>query len=234
MKKLVLLLVAFILVAGLCFAQEEDEETQQKRDKINLEISIGVPVHWTTSPAPHEFYGNPTTKDMDRTVTSSTSIGFAINYNFSKKVGIALDFDVFVGSDVMGHSPTDAYSSSLFGMNVLLGPVIYLYNGSFLRVPLAIGAHAYYWSSDHWSVVPNATGGDWIKTTDLQLGPGLYLGIQFHFNNSLYMFSRTNVAFDFFRIHRVVADGTTSFDESHMGLEFGWMVKPTLGVGVKF
>ena len=229
MKKLVLLFIAFILVAGLCFAQEEDGETQQNRDKLNLEVLIGVPVHWTTSPAPHDFLEE---NEMDRTVTSSTSIGFALTYNFSKKIGVMLDIDVFVGSDVMGNSPTNSYSSSLFGANALLGPVIYLYNGSFLRVPLAIGVHAYYWSSDHWSEWGTGAGnGDWIKIKDLQVGLGLSLGIQFHFNDRLYMFSRTNVAFDFFRMHSVVFSGE---EESCRGMEIGWMVKPALGVGVKF
>ena len=233
MKKLVLLL-ALVLIAGLCFAQYDDEEevAQPKRDKVNLEVSIGVPVHWTTSPAPHKFFDDD--PDMDRTVTTSTSIGFALNLNFGQKVGLALDFDVFVGSDVMGHTGTDSYSSSLFGMNLLLGPVIYLYNGSFLRVPLAIGPHMYYWSSSNWTQygTPGAMG-DWMKTKDLQFGLGLYLGIQFHFNNNLYMFSRTNVAIDFLRFHSVIAE-EGDLDKSHFKPEFGWMVKPALGVGVKF
>ena len=228
MKKLVLLLVAMILVTGFCFAQEDGEDDQQKRDKVNLEISIGVPVHWTTSPAPHDFVG---TDDMDRTVTSSTSVGFALIFNFNQKFGIGLDFDVFVGSDVMGHSPTNSNSASLFGMNILLGPVMYLYNGSFLRVPLTFGIHMYYWASDHWSAF-STTAGDWVKTKDLQLGPGLSIAVQFHFNNNLYMFSKTTAAFDFFRFHSIVVNGA---DESHNGkVEFGWLVKPSIGVGVKF
>ena len=236
MKKLVLILAVLILAAGICFAQEDDyEETvsneKQKIDRINLEVSIGVPVHWTTSKVTHNFYDDP--PDMDRTVTSSTSIGLALNFNFSSKFGFLIDFDVFVGSDVMGHTGTNSFSSSLFGINALAGPVIYLYNSSFLRVPLALGLHVYYWSSDHWDFLLDNE--NWINTKDFQMGPGLYLGIQFHFNDRVYMFSRTNVAVDLFRSHKVRAfDGTDELNKSHSGFEVGWMVKPTLGVGVKF
>ena len=235
MKKLVLLLVAFILVAGFCFAQEEEETAPAKPEKLDLEITIGVPIHWTNSLAPHKFYG--TAVDEDKTVTANTAIGIALLFNVNKKLGFTFDFDFFVGADVMGHTDTDSYSNTLFGANALLGPVIYLYNGSFLRIPLAIGLHAYYWSSDHWdgTMAGINTGNVWVKTTDLQLGLGISLGIQFHFNDSLYIFSRTNAAIDVFRLHKVSGnDGTDEIKESHAKMEIGWLVKPTIGVGVKF
>ena len=236
MKKLVLILAVLILAAGICFAQEEDDYAAEKPkiDRINLEVSIGVPVHWTTSKVTHNFYD---VNDMDRTVTSSTSIGLALNLNFSSKFGFLIDFDVFVGSDVMGHTTTDSFSSSLFGINALAGPVIYLYNSDFLRIPLALGLHVYYWSSDHWDFMTAGTtpSNSWIKTSDFQMGPGLYLGIQFHFNRSLYMFSRTNVAFDIFRIHSVTGYKAAAVDLTcDKFIEFGWEVKPTLGLGIKF
>ena len=249
--------MALFLVAGLCFAQDSDEESAApaKPEKFDLEITIGVPIHWTNSPVPHEHWydlfdamsaGATSTAyqfDEDKTVTADTAIGVALLFNFGKKMGFTLDWDFFFGSDVMGHSPTDSYSHTLFGTNLLLGPVIYLYNGSFLRIPLALGIHAYYWSSDAW--IPNGAGttGEWLKTRDLQLGPGLYLGIQFHFSRSLYIFSRTNVAFDFFRWHQIVASydntgagGTVNdvFKESNTEWVMAWHVKPAVGVGIKF
>ena len=230
MKKLILL-AALILIAGLCFAQDE-ADSQEKPEFFDLEVTVGVPIHWSNSPTPHNFVTQQ--YDEDKTVTANTAIGVALLFNFTRKVGLTLDTDFFFGTDVMGHSPTDSAASSLFGINALLGPVIYLYNGTFLRIPLAIGAHVYYWSSDQWTPFLN-TGGAWFKTRDLQVGPGFYLGIQFHFNNSLYIFSRTNVAIDLFRWHQVKI-GTGTDVESHSEMEFavGWMVKPTIGIGVKF
>ena len=226
--------MALLLVVGLCFAQEDEAPAKPKTEFFNLELSIGVPVHWTTSPVNHLFFQN-TDPDMDRTVTANTAIGISMNMNFGRVIGLVIDADVFVGTDVMGHSTsTTSYSNSLFGMNALVGPVFYLYNGSFLRVPLAVGLHVYYWSADHWDELAS-TAGAWIKTKDFQLGPGLYLGIQFHFNRSLYMFSRTNVAFDIFRIHSVTGYKAAAVDLTcDKFIEFGWEVKPTLGLGVKF
>ena len=249
MKKLVLLLALF-LIAGLCFAQYdnnedvEEEYVPPKIEFLNVELSIGVPVHWTTSEAPHIDFYDGKNNGMDRTVTASTSIGFAVNMNITRRFGFVIDFDVFVGSDVMGNTPTDSYSHSLFGMNALVGPVIYLYNGTFLRIPLALGLHLYYWSADHWDFLTiNGDEGTWLKTQDFQLGPGLYLGIQFHFNRNMYIFSRTNVAIDMYRNHRATGRGYNADTDSYQDInvqhkdpvmEFGWKIKPAVGIGVKF
>ena len=243
MKKLVLL-CALVLVAGLCFAQDEDA-AEARGSFFSLEISIGVPVHWTNSPIEHYFF-DPNDTDpedlaiyRDRTVTSNTAIGASLLFNFGRRMGLTLDGDIFVGTDVMGASNTSSYSNSLFGANLLFGPVIYLYNSTFLRVPLALGAHMYYWSSNVW--YPNGmdfTGeeGDQIFLTDLQLGAGMYIGIQFHFNDHVYLFSRTNVSLTLYRWHKVEALSANEevISRKHNEAAMGWGVKPALGVGVKF
>ncbi|MCL1814591.1 MAG: hypothetical protein FWG27_02055 [Treponema sp.] len=244
MKKL-FLLAALILIAGLCFAQDEEAGTPAREKKprevelLDVEVSAGFPVHWTNSPIDHKFFQDAEI-DTDRTVTSNTAIGLALLFNFNKKFGLTLDTDFFYGADVMGHTGTDSYSTSLFGANVLLGPVFFLYNGNFLRIPLAIGAHMSYWSSDHWDYTGTTPGGitgadTWIKIRDLQLGPGAYLGIQFHFNDSIYIFSRTNVAIDLFRWHQIWHyDGATEVKETHTELAIAWTIKPSIGLGIKF
>ncbi|MCL1813725.1 MAG: hypothetical protein FWG29_09420, partial [Treponema sp.] len=162
-------------------------------------------------------------------------------FNFTRKIGLTLDADFFFGSDVMGNSPTDSYSNSLLGANVLLGPVIYLYSGQFLRIPLAFGVHAYYWSAEHWIPVAFTgigTPGGWFKVRDLQFGPGISLGIQFHFTNTLYIFSRTNVNIDIFRWHTASwYDGYNDKDsvsETEFFKSVSWSVKPAIGLGIKF
>ena len=238
MKKLALLLALF-MIAGLCFAQEEDQDAADSgREKFALELSVGVPVHWTNSPIPHKFLGQ--TFDMDRTVTSNLAIGLALMWPGKKKIGFTIDTDFFFGADVMGHSPTDSYSTGLFGANMLIAPVFYFYNGNFLRIPFAIGLHMYYWNSNHW--IPNGTGpgapaggGEWVRTNDFQAGPGLYLGIQFHFNPNLYIFTRTNVALDMFRWHEFqYSDAADIFNWSHVEFSFAWEIKPAIGLGIKF
>ena len=237
MKKLVLLLIAFILVGGFCFAQEEEgDDAGSGREKFALELSVGVPVHWTNSPTPHKFFD--AVADMDRTVTSNTAIGLALMWPGKKKIGFTIDSDFFFGTDVMGHSPTNSYSNSLFGANMLIAPVFYFYNGTFLRIPFAVGLHMYYWSSDHW--LPSdlnfqTNDGVWVKTNDFQAGLGLYLGIQFHFNNNIYIFSRTNVALDMLRWHQFkFSDGTDIEKWGEFEFAMGWEIKPAIGIGIKF
>jgi hypothetical protein len=232
MKKLILL-AALILVAGLCFAQDEvaDDASESGLELFDLEINVGVPIHWTNSPNDHSPAFQDNAYNIDKTVTADTAIGLALLWNFSQKVGLTVDLDVFFGSSVMGISGNDSESNTLFGANALIGPIIYLYNGSFLRIPLALGAHLYYWSGDHWD--PNATAaGAWVKTRDFQVGPGAYLGIQFHFNDNIYIFSRTNIALTIVRWHQEAGGGSSDSELDILSL--GWHVKPTIGVGVKF
>ena len=231
MKKL-FLLAALILIAGLCFAQNGEAAAEQEKPELfDLEITIGVPVHWTNSPITHGFYSSA--DDTDKVVTANTAIGVALLFNFGRKIGFTLDTDFFFGSDVMGHTNPYSSSSTLFGANVLLGPVIYLYNGSFLRIPLALGVHMSYWSSDAWVQIGTPATG-WIKTRDLQFGPGAYIGIQFHFNNNLYIFSRTNVAVDIIRWHGIMTSTGNFGHENGFELAIAWQVKPAIGVGIKF
>jgi len=258
MKKFFVLCAVLILAAGLCFAQEEEAPELPKPEKFDLEISVGFPVHWTNAEHDDEFYpfyntagpGNPSNAhlELDKTVTANTAIGAALLFNFSRKVGLTVDWDFFYAARVAGFSTPFSDYNSMFGTNILVGPVFFLYNSPFLRIPLAVGAHMYYFSDELWMpyLNPNAPDpiGYWIKRKELQFGPGIYLGIQFHFNNSIYIFSRTNVSIDIFRWHQVkwiVEEDPinnpgilTDESKSHTELSVSWGIKPTLGIGVKF
>jgi hypothetical protein len=235
-----LLFLVMVLVTGFCFAQGEEneakEENETKPESFDLEITIGVPVHWTNSPLNHRFYQTGAI-DTDKVVTANTAIGVAMLFNNSnRKSGFAIDIDFFFGSDLMGQTRNDSYSNGLFGFNALMGPVIFLFNGDFLRVPLAIGAHIYYWSSDSWYSSQVGTNGAWMKTRDLQIGPGVYLGIQLHFNKDFYFLSRINVAVDLYRWHQIMSVDNLGVEVNRIELEtaISWAVKPTIGIGIKF
>ncbi|MDR2702278.1 MAG: hypothetical protein LBB72_07600 [Spirochaetaceae bacterium] len=262
MKKLIVLPVVLVLVAGLCFAQVEEAPAAPpelpKIEKFDLEISVGYPVHWTNAVHDEEFYWFHEDYNMeDKSVTANTAIGFSMLFNFSRKVGFSLDADFFYGAKIAGFANPSSDYISLFGANALMGPVFYIYNGIFLRIPLTIGAHLYYFSDDFWmpalggidkdnpptAAVPPDTSGYWMNRRDFQVGPGISLGVQFHFNNSIYIFSRTNVAIDVFRWHEIkfIADyddgGTDAkkqVTKSEMEFVISWEVKPVIGVGVKF
>jgi hypothetical protein len=236
MKKLLILMVmltmAFVVFAQV--AEDEyyaaDQEAPQTTGnsgsgkEFDLEITAGIPFHWTDS---HER------PDENKTVTSSLSLGLGLTFNFNRKFGITLDTDISFARSLYGDPTTNSNFYSLITANALLGPVIYLYNGSFLRIPLAFGIHYYFFSGDHWDAT--ATGVFW-KYTDHQFGPGAYLGIQFHFNRSLYILSRTNVNYDIGRF--LVSKAGTGVGTSSSDSDFEWVgalsVKPTIGLGIKF
>jgi hypothetical protein len=240
MKKLLILLV-MLSMAFVVFAQEAEDEyyaadqdaPQQATEDSGsgkgfaLEVTAGIPVHWTDA----EHADNE-----DKTVTSALALGLGLTFNFNRKVGITLDTDISFARSLYGASVTQSEFYSLVTANALLGPVIYLYSGSFLKIPFAFGIHYFFYSSDHWHESGAAfPGGQWWKYTDHQFGPGAYLGIQFHFNKSLYILSRTNVNFDIARFHTgEFGTAGTSAEDS----EFEWVgalsVKPTLGLGIKF
>lgn len=241
MKKLLIVLVMLSL-AFVVFAQEAEQEeleddyyvvdqeepqtTEEARPKkeFDLELTAGIPFHWTD--AEHD-------PNEDKVVTSALSLGVGLIFNFSQKVGLTLDTDISFARSLSGASVTSSEFYSLVTANVLLGPVIYLYNGSFLRVPLAFGIHYYFYSSDHWHDA--VAGGQWWKYTDHQFGPGAYLGIQFHFNKNIYLLSRTNINFDIGRYHVTQGgSGGSSSSDSEFEIIGALSVKPAFGLGIKF
>jgi hypothetical protein len=273
MKKLIALSVVLVLGVGLCFAQADEDAERPKTERFDLEISVGYPIHWTNAVHDEDFYwfhALPTDyyadyNQEDKSVTGNTAIGFSTIFNFGRKVGFSIETDFFYGAKVAGFANPSSDYISMFGANVFMGPVFYLYNGIFLRIPMTIGAHLYYFSDDFWmpalggidlespptsdTFVPPDTSGYWMNRRDLQIGPGVSLGVQFHFNSSIYIFSRTNVALDVFRWHQVKyiahydnskdggpGTGNDKKEETKSEMEFviGWQVKPVIGIGIKF
>jgi len=262
MKKLIVLPVILILAAGLCFAQVAEEAEAPERpaiERFDLEVHVGFPVHWTNAKHDQGFYWfapKAPGKMEDKTVTANTAIGISTVFNFGKKVGFGIDADFFYSSKLAGFSYPTSDSISMFGSNVLIGPVFYLYNGIFLRIPLTVGAHMYYFGDDLWvpnlagydpdnrpQVDPPDTSGYWMNRKDLQLGPGVSLGVQFHFTSSIYIFSRINMALDIFRWHKITyiaayddngTDNQKEQSKSETEFAVSWSVKPVLGIGIKF
>jgi len=254
MKKLIVLPVILFLAAGLCFAEVNKSVSEAHNiEKFDLEIYAGFPVHWTNAEHDQSFYWfNPDYTMEDKSVTANTAIGLSMIYNFNKYIGINMDTDFYYGAKLAGFSNPSSDYISMFGANVVIGPMFYLYNRNNLRIPLTVGSHFYYYSDDLWmpnlvgydpqNLVSQSTAGFWTNRRDFQLGPVISLGIQYHFNESIYIFSRTNVSVDFFRWHQIsyIADDGTGNDtykaQTKTETEFAisWGVKPVLGIGIKF
>lgn len=241
MKKLLILLVMFTLAFAV-FAQEAETEAPAQEPAAAaadeaplpptgtgkgfvLEVTANVPVHWTDA----EDHGPGL---EDKTVSTATSLGLALNFNFSRKWGFIIDADISYMRGLYGDPATTSTFGSLMTANVLLGPVVYLYSGNYLKVPLAFGVHYYFYAMDYWD---GTVGSTWYKTSDHQFGPGLYIGVQFHFNKNLYIVSRTTLSVDIARYH-TRKDGAggvvTSLNEFELIAAFG--IKPTIGMGIKF
>ena len=247
------MLVMFVLATGAALAQEAIDSF------FDFEINVGFPVHWSNGrmkvadeTGKNKAYWLPTGLQdaYDKTVTANTSIGLAASFNFTPKMAVMIDADFFYGAQLSGigggSGGNVANHNALFGFNIFIGPQFYLYNKGQLRIPLFIGPHLYFFAGDQW----------WdnqpFKVTDFQAGLALGLAVQFHFDKNIYIFSRTNVAFDFFRMVSVenrtlmqnpddiltgaspirdIPAGTVS---RNMGAALGWLVKPSIGVGIKF
>lgn len=242
MKKLLILLIMFSLAFAV-FAQEAEVEAPAQEPAAPaqeaslpptgtgkgfvLEVTANIPVHWT------DAEDHPSGLE-DKTVSTATALGLALNFNFSRKWGFIIDADISFARALYGDPGVPAGNKnsdfgSLMTANVLLGPVVYLYSGSFLKVPLAFGVHYYFYSKDHWDYVN--TG--WWQTSDHQFGPGLYIGIQFHFTKNIYIVSRATLSLDIARYHTEKGGaGTSSLNEFELVSSFG--VKPTIGMGIKF
>jgi hypothetical protein len=253
-KKLIVLPAIFFLVAGLCFAEVNESASEiPEIERFDLEIYAGFPVHWTNAKHDQGFYWfNPDYTMEDKSVTANTAIGLSMTYNFTKKIGINVDTDLFYGARIAGFSNPSSDYISMFGLNTNIGPKFYLYNNNFLRIPLMGGIHLYYYSDDLWmpdlvgytppSPPSVSTAGFWANRRDFQMGPVISLGVQFHFDENIYIFSRTDVSVDLFRWHQIsyiADDGTgsgTNTAQTKDEVEFAvsWGIKPVLGIGIKF
>jgi hypothetical protein len=247
MRKIsILMLVMFVLATGAALAQEAIDSF------FDFEVNVGFPVHWSNGRMKvaddigksKAYWMVEALQDAyDKTVTASTSIGLAATFNFSPKMAVMIDADFFYGAQLTGIggglTDSSAYHNALFGFDIFIGPQFYLYNKGQLRIPLFIGPHLYFFAGDQWNDASP------YKVTDFQAGLALGLGVQFHFDKNIYIFSRTNVAFDFFRMVSIenrlddtnpdtgeaVPAGTVS---RNTGAALGWLVKPSIGVGIKF
>jgi hypothetical protein len=248
MKKLLILLIMLSLVF-VAFAQEEEEYVEDDvtytaideeslrttvsprgAKEFDLEITGGLPIHWT------DALDHPVDDNEDKTVVGSLSLGVSLVFNFNRKVGLTLDTDISFARSLYGDSVVGSDYIGITTANVLLAPVFYLYNGNFLRVPLAVGIHYYFYSDDFWWDNSGVlTTGDWRQRSDHQFGPGGYLGVQFHFNKNIYLLTRTNVNFDIARFHSAKWRQAGANDDLN---EFEWVAalstKPTFGIGLKF
>jgi len=259
MKKFFVLFVVLILAAGVAFAQEDDffmngdfQESPRERpiEPFNFEISIGFPIHWSNSLHNNDIYlFNPDDPVFmpDKTVTANTSIGVAFIYNISRVFGLSVDADFFYGAKLEGFSRSRSDHVALSGANIFLGPVFYIFNNDVLRVPLSVGAHFYYFQDDLWVPVIDGSNdnlsGSWINRHEFQIGPAISLAVQFHFNRDIYLFSRTSVGIDLLRWHNTkwydgvndeYRDAFENGETYHMDFGINWLVKPSIGIGIKY
>jgi hypothetical protein len=237
------LLTAAVLVTGFAFAQESNgqasgevawkddfqQEGSARIEEFNAEINIGVPIHWNNGL--HD-------DAQDKIITAHTSIGIGIALNFTKTIGWILDADINYSSELSGISTPASDYISLFGANVFMGPLFYLFNNEIFRVPLVAGLHMYYFKDSLWiPALGGGSGGSWISREDMQFGAGFSIGFQFHFDSGVYIFSRTSVFIDFIRIHSVDKyDGVSPHGvQSHMDMPtLSWSIKPVAGIGIRF
>lgn len=174
----------------------------------------------------------------DKFVTANTAFSVATVFNFTPIIALAIELDIFYGTKLTGFSNPSSDYNSLFGMNFFIGPVFYLFNNNILRIPLSIGAHMYFFADDLWVSEYSTGDGAWFNRTDLQFGPAMALGVQYHFDNGVYLFARTQLAVDLVRIHTIQTDNLTDqaiLEKEHMDIlqNVNWGVRPSFGIGIK-
>ena len=239
---------------GTVLEQPQEEPPKERPiEPLNFEISIGFPIHWSNGNHNNEIYlfnpDDPIIMMPDKTVTANTSIGVALVYNITRTFGLALDTDFFYGAKLEGFSRSRSDHVALSGANIFFGPVFYVFNNNILRIPLSVGAHFYYFQDDLWVPMLNWDSasegyfneGAWINRHEFQFGPAISLAVQFHFGKDIYLFSRTSVAIDLLRWHTIrwydgeeYRDTFDNGDKFHQDFGVNWLVKPSIGLGIKY
>ncbi|GHT66853.1 hypothetical protein FACS1894110_11260 [Spirochaetia bacterium] len=192
-----------------------------KKKNLDLEISLGVPVHFT----------NDIEKPSEN--NAAVAIGIGLTYNFNKWVAIGLEGDFAYAQNTSAISIDPDNKSnyySIFNANVLLGPVFYLYSDEHFKIPLAVDFHFGFNRSDFSQIQTDRTV-DPISQSVFLLGPALQIGVQYHFSKDFYILSRAMVTCDVVSFGANTSTGDVKTDRPEMGIT--WGVKPLLGVGLR-
>ncbi|GHV54158.1 hypothetical protein AGMMS49579_14200 [Spirochaetia bacterium] len=250
MKRLSMFLFVLLLIGTFCFAQTGTEPGQDpaqrppipasarspvatpqntpaptapkaapKKKNLDLEISLGVPVH----------FSNDIENPAENSAAVATGLGLTFNIGNWAGIGLEADFAYTQNTVAISINPNESNYYSIFGTNVLLGPVFYLYHDDRFKIPLAVDFHFSFNKMDFRNIDGNNAK---VSQSIFLIGPALQIGIQYHFSKDFYVLSRITVTCD------VASFGTNTtttkkdeFERPEMGLT--WGVKPLLGVGLR-
>lgn len=201
MKKVDLLIFVFAGIGTLGFA------------KGNIELYGGVPLLYEKS-------------DIGKTFMTAASVGFAVTAPISDNIGIGVYdtvlFPLQLKADIEGISATANRSdyNSIWGFDMLLGPVFIVYSNSKIKIPVAAGFH----------LLTMTASTDEMSTLGYELGFGSNVGIEFHINDRLYILGRLQGTGDFFGITRVDVGRGSVVDS---GILTTLCLNPSIGIGFK-
>jgi hypothetical protein len=200
MRKLVLV---FLLcgVSAVCFA------------KGNFELYGGLPLHFEQA-------------DAGDSSMTSFSLGFAgispVNDFIALGCYDNFIFPLELSTTIDGTKVTTKRGDydSLFGVDMLLGPVFTLYSAGRVKIPLAVGLHLFLLTSSTEAV----------SMIGFEFGAGANISVEYHFNSRVYMFGRVQGTWDFYTANTIT---TAQQSVSDSGSLTGLCVNPNLGIGFR-
>jgi hypothetical protein len=157
----------------------------------------------------------------------SFSVGFAGVSPINDFIGFGAYFDVVfpqelkatTGGATVTTKPSDY--NSIFGTEMVFGPVFTVYQKGKIRIPAAVGIHYIFLGSNTGPVL----------TTGWEFGLGGNIGCEYHFTEKWYAVGRVTVNWDFYAITRIeTAYGTVTDSGTFTGVGFA----PQIGFGYKF
>jgi hypothetical protein len=110
---------------------------------------------------------------------------------------------------------------SLFGVDMLLGPVFTLYSAGKVKIPLAAGLHLF--------LLTASTGS--VSTIGFEFGLGTSISAEYHFGDRVYGFGRVQGTWDFYATNTVRTAWGRAASNSGRLRSLG--VNPNIGVGFK-
>jgi len=199
----------FLSAVSLCFANGR---------RNGVEAGIGY----------HRMAETQSVSGIDvKTTIPSVAINFAAMTYFTEWAGVGMYGNIFFPQHIkfvlLGQPITvnrSAYDS-LWGMDLLAGPVIMLYHSRFFSLPVSFGFH--------YSGLWTKAGG--IKASQNEIGLGANITGNFHFTQSIYMYGRFQSAYDFYSWEKTKENGTI---ESNSGKVSVWSIEPCLGIGFRW
>jgi len=217
MKKSITITI-LLLAAAIAFAQEESVQPEKKDRRFAVDLGLGY------------YYRTISSENYD-VMQDSLAVNIAGSYLFTDYIGIGLNVNLAFPLKIINIHPQDQYTARHddmtnryylpFIMDMLIGPVFYIYKNEKVSFPVSVGFHWLFWSWRAQDEERNLIFSEYINSN--YIGVGANIAGRYNINDLISVYIKLKFAYDFY-----------AFYKENSALMKTWNISPSLGISFRF